>query len=174
MADRSFNPPYQLALDSIIHDASTNKRLYRFKQYGSHDFIKLSYEDIDQSNNIMRSINPVDLKQIHLHEYQAERDKQVYKVTCYLRKNEYIVANHARSERQTGEYIGQNLDKFKTLNPSDLWRMADAEGFARGKAISQRIEDQTGIEYVSVKPSSEQKGQNKVVSLKDYANKKYS
>lgn len=161
-----FNPPYQFTLDEIIKDPVLGQSLYVFKEYGGHDFVKISYDTICKSKGIMRAINPDDLKQIHINEYQYAMESQAYKVTGYLRNNEYIIENNERTEKHSGEYISKNLDMFKSIDPIDVWKIAYAEGFTKGRKMSHDIIHKNGIKVISeMKSSIEQKSCDNVVDF---------
>lgn len=163
-----FNPSYQFILDRKTRDLSTGNFMYVFKQYGGHDFVTLSYEAIFSNKKMMQLIHPDDMKQIHIDEYKYALENSGYKVTSYLRNNEYILENDERTERHSGEYISKNLDMFKNIDPSDVWKIAYAEGLAKGRKLSYDIIHKNGIKTVSeTRPVVKHKDPTNVVDFKN-------
>lgn len=166
-----FNPSYQFILDRKTKDASTGQFLYVFKQYGGHDFVTLSYEAICSNKHLMPLIHPDNMKQIHIDEYQHALENSGYKVTGYLRNNEYILENGERTERHTGAYISKNLDTFKSIDPPDLWKIAYAEGLTKGRKLTYDIIHKNGIKTVSeTRPAETRKAPANVLDFKDRRN----
>ena len=164
-----FIPQYQLSLDRTIEDDDSKVVSYIFKLYGSHEFVHFTYDDICKNHNVLNAINPFDLKQIHIAEYQRAIDKAAYKVVSYLRNAEYIVEYCGKTEKHSGSYIGQNLNLFKSINPTDLWKIAYAEGFIRGKKLADDIYAGNGIKFEFIqKCNPSQNNVGNVVNFKDY------
>jgi hypothetical protein len=164
-----FNRPYQLMLDKKIEDPLTGQFLYLFRKYGSCDSIKMSYQDMRKNVDMMQSIHPDDMRQIHIDEYQEHLKSRRYRITDYLRGNEYIVANDENSEQHSGEFICQNLDMHTDIEPSDLVKIAYAEGFMKGKKLSNDITNNHSVRVISENGSSAQhKKINNIINLHDH------
>jgi len=136
-----FNPPYQLTLSEKIIRPSPNEVLYVFKQYGSHDYIKISYTDILNNHNIMRSINPTNLMDIHLNEYLIKLESDRYRIKEQLRNNIYALSNNHHEEIYSGEHICKNIDMFSNISTTDICKIAYASGFNKGRKISTEISE---------------------------------
>lgn len=136
-----FNPPYQLALSEKIFDNEKGHTFYVFKQYGSHDYIKVTYFDILNNCSMLSAINPIHLMDIHLHEYILKEKNDKYRVTETLRNNLYKIANPKASEIYSGEHICKNIDMFSTVSHEDICKIAYKSGFIKGRKLSVEIKN---------------------------------
>lgn len=131
-----FNPPYQLTLSETIQSKEPNKTIYIFKQYGSHEFIKLTFKDIKNNNSLLQSINPKNLMKINLSEFLLSREYEKYYVTEEIRNNSYKIKNNSEEIVCSGEYIHKNIEMFQTINSSDLYKIMYYTGFKKGRSMS--------------------------------------
>lgn len=134
-----FDPPYQLTLSDKFFDKSKNKNLYVFKQYGSHDFVKITYPDIVNNKNIIRAINPMNLMDIHLNEYLSKIESDELQVVEYLRGNKYKISNGDVEGVYSGENICKNINMFPGMSAADICKIAYASGFTKGRKVSSEI-----------------------------------
>ena len=134
-----FDPPYQLTLSDKIVDKLTNKSLYVFKQYGSHDFVKITYVDIVNNKSLIQAINPVNLMDIHLNEYLSKIESNEHQVVEYLRGDKYKISNGNFEEVYSGESICKNIDMFRGMSVGDVCKIAYASGFTKGRKVSSEI-----------------------------------
>ncbi|KAF3997105.1 hypothetical protein [Glaciimonas immobilis] len=140
-ASSIFNPPYQLTLSEKMVSELSNETIYIFKQYGSHDYIKITYNDIVGSSSIMQAINPKNLMDIHLNEYILKKELDSYRIKEVLRNNLYKISNNATEEIYSGEHICKNIDMFDNISVSDIFKIAYTSGFNKGRRISIEINE---------------------------------
>lgn len=168
-----FNPPYQLALSDKNLDKEAGYTIYIFKQYGGHEYIKLTYSDILNNSNILSAVNPIHLMDIHLHEYLLKQETEKYHITETLRENKYKIANLKTEEIYSGEYICRNADMFSSISHVDLCKIAYQSGFVKGrkmsKVISNLVKDFREKEkYEITKKAFSSKNVKNVISLNNY------
>ncbi|WP_434632693.1 hypothetical protein [Chromobacterium sp. CV08] len=134
-----FNPPYQLSLCEIVPGLDGGATVYVFKQYGTHDIIKLRHRDIVENVQILSAINPKDLIGIALYENSLKESAGECRVTEAIRGNQYRIANHGREEVYSGESICGNIDLFQRLPPHEICKIAYETGFSKGRKVSGQL-----------------------------------
>lgn len=157
-----FNPPYQLALSDKFFDKKMACMVYVFKQYGSHDYIKVTYFDMLNNPGILSAVNPIHLMDIHLHEHLLKQETEKYHVTETLRNNQYKIANTKTGEIYSGEHICRNVDMFSSISHADLCKIAYQSGFIKGR--------KTSVEIKNLIEKKEKEAQEKVLSENDSPN----
>ena len=165
-----FNPPYQLALSDKTFDKEVGYTIYIFKQYGSHDYIKVSYADILSNHSILSAINPINLMDIHLHEYLLKQEMEKYHISESLRDNQYKIANMKTEEIYSGDHICRNVDMFCSISHTDLCKIAYQSGFIKGRKMSQVINNllKEKEEYESKEIVVAIQNINNIISLDSY------
>ncbi|WP_139111589.1 hypothetical protein [Ralstonia solanacearum] len=136
-----FNPPYQLTLSDRFIDEKNGQVIYIFKQYGLHEYVRVTYADIAGNDDLLKAINPVNLMDIHLDEHERRVLSREIKVKEILRGGKYRLSNGEFSQEYSGEYIVNNVDMFAHMSPSDLCRIALTTGFSRGRSVSKEINE---------------------------------
>lgn len=121
--------------------ASGNLETVDVKQYGSHDYINVTYFDMLNNSGILSAINPVHLMDIHLHEYLLKQENEKYHITETLRNNQYKIANTKIGEIYSGEHICRNVDMFSNIAHADLCKIAYQSGFIKGRRTSVEIKN---------------------------------
>ncbi|MCC7005694.1 MAG: hypothetical protein IT497_03485 [Ottowia sp.] len=134
-----FNPPYQLSLSDKTLDKKSGLTIYVFKQYGGHDYIKITYADILNNYGILSAINPIHLMDIHLNEYLIKQETEKCYVIENLRNNKYKISNQKVREIYSGEHICTNIDMFANVSHSDICKIAYQSGFIKGRKFSHEI-----------------------------------
>ncbi|KUM01998.1 hypothetical protein KIF53_14360 [Chromobacterium subtsugae] len=134
-----FNPPYQLSLCEILPGRQGGGTVYVFKQYGTHDIVKLSHKDIIGNVQILAAINPKDLIGIALYENNLKEAAGECQVLETIRGNQYRIASHGREEVYSGESICGNLDLFQRLPPHEICKIAYETGFSKGRKVSGQL-----------------------------------
>jgi len=140
-----FNPKYQLTLSETIHAHEPNKTTYIFKQYGSYDFVHLTFLDIKNNSNLLRVINPKNLLHIHLNELSIKKIYETYHIIEEIRNNKFKIKNMQKESIYSGEYICKNIDMFQNINPNDLCKIGYATGFNQGRKMSLTIKTISNI-----------------------------
>lgn len=135
-----FNP-YQLTLSDRFVDERNGQIVYIFKQYGLHEYVRVTYADIVGNDDLLKAINPVNLMDIHLEEHERKAQSREIKVQEILRGGKYKLSNGNFSQEYSGEYIVNNVDMFEHMSPSDLCRIALTTGFSRGRSVSKEINE---------------------------------
>ncbi|QUP54461.1 hypothetical protein GO998_12240 [Ralstonia syzygii] len=136
-----FNPPYQLTLSDRFVDERSGQVVYIFKQYGLHEYVRVTYADIVGNDDLLKAINPVNLMDIHLEEHERNVLSREIKIKEILRGGKYRLASGEFSQEYSGEYIVNNVDMFAHMTPSDLCRIALTTGFSRGRSVSKEINE---------------------------------
>ncbi|CED78968.1 Conserved hypothetical protein [Candidatus Hamiltonella defensa (Bemisia tabaci)] len=136
------NPEYQLILIEEEYSKKLDQTIYIFKQYGNHDFVKLTYLDILNNKNLLSAINPVTLMNIHLNEYLINKKKKSDIITKILRNNEYEILKKDGVNIYSGEYICQNISMFSCMNRDDICNIAYNSGFLKGRQYASQIKKQ--------------------------------
>lgn len=131
-----FNPKYQFTLSEVIKSKEPNKTVYVFKQYGSHEFVKLTFPDIERNPHLLQSVNPKNLMDINLSEFLIRQEYNQYYVTEEIRNNSYKIKNNTEEVICSGEYIYKNMDMFQEINNTDLCRIMYNTGVAKGRNLS--------------------------------------
>ena len=116
-----------------------NKTIYIFKQYGTHECYAFSYHEIINNKNILFSINPVDMIDVHQHEFFAKLRSTECHISEQLPNNTYKLIAEDRYYTCTGEYIINNMDMFENLSHHDLAKIAHETGFRKGRKLSKDI-----------------------------------
>lgn len=135
-----FNPKYQLTLSEIIKSEKPNKTIYIFKQYGSHEFVKLTFDDIEKNDNLLHSINPKNLMNINLSEFLIKKKHEKQQVIEEIKNNKYKIKNDSEEIIYSGEYIYKNIDMFNKINKLHLYKIIYNTGFEKGRNISKLIQ----------------------------------
>ena len=136
-----FNPPYQLTLSDRFVDERSGQVVYIFKQYGLHEYVRVTYADIAGNDDLLKAINPVNLMDIHLEEHERKVLSREVKIKEILRGGKYRLSNGEFSQEYSGEYIVNNVDMFTDMSASDLCRIALTTGFSRGRSVSKEINE---------------------------------
>lgn len=113
--------------------------IYVFKQYGTHECYAFKYQEILKNKNILFSINPVDMIDVHKHEFFAKyRSTECY-VLEMLPHNTYKIIGGNNSFIYSGEYIFNNIDMFENMCRHDLAKISYETGFCKGRKLSKDI-----------------------------------
>ncbi len=131
-----FKPQYQLTLSEIIKSRIPSKTRYIFKEYGSHEYISLTLEDIENNDKLIYIINPNNLMNINLHEFNLKKDNEIYHIIEETRGNKYKLKNMHEEIIYSGEYIYENIDIFDSINTPDLCKIIYTTGFNKGRKVS--------------------------------------
>lgn len=126
-----------MSLDNFYYDLGQKKIIYRFKSFGDHSFPKFSYDVIQNTNDILYSINPQDLIKISIQEHIHKSKHSMSKVTELLRDNKYKICDELSEGIFTGEEICDNPLLIEKLNNIDLYKIAYNTGFQRGRSITK-------------------------------------
>ncbi|WP_337049942.1 hypothetical protein [Serratia fonticola] len=158
-----FNPPYQLIF--IEKDKAHGERhdVYIFKQYGTPDFLSLTYNDIVKNANLLRAIHPLTLMEISEIECVKKINENSCSITKVLKNNEFEINNKCGVKVYSGEYICNNMDIFHDMNAFDLCLIAYETGFINGRRLSKEL----AIAKKKIDGNSEL-SYNNVVRFKDY------
>lgn len=136
-----FNPQYQLTLSEVIKSKIPNKTKYIFKEFGSHEFVNLTFEDIKKSENLLHIINPNNLLEISLIESQIHKDYEAYYITEESIGNNYKLKVMDQEVYFSGEYIHKNIDIFQNFRHKDLCEIIYTTGFNKGRRVSIALKD---------------------------------
>jgi len=109
-----FYPKYQLTLSETIHAHEPNKTTYIFKQYGSYDFVHLTFLDIKNNSNLLRVINPKNLLHIHLNELSIKKCYDTYHIIEEIRNNKFKIKKCTKKEFILEIIFAKTLICFKT------------------------------------------------------------
>ncbi len=113
-----------------------NKTSYIFKEYGTHEFIHLTYEEIRSNETLLGIINPNNLMDIHMREFLIKKQAENYRVVEESQNNMYTLENQQEVGTYSGEYIYDNLEMFENVNLRDLSKIIHTTGFIQGRHIS--------------------------------------
>jgi len=134
-----FNPPYQLTLSDTLIDKENGFVTYIFKQYGLHEYVRVTYSDIISNTDLLHAINPVNLMDIHLAEHERKVRFNETRVSEILRGGRFRLSRGDVTEEYTAEYIVNNIDMFAHVCPTDLCSIAYTAGFRKGRNLSKEI-----------------------------------
>lgn len=134
-----FNPQYQLTLSEIKRSKFPYKTKYIFKEYGSHEFISLTYKDIQNNETLIHIINPTNILYINSHESNLRKEYNKYYIIEEFRGNKYKIKSMNEESIYTGEYICENIDLFNEINTKDLCKIIYATGFHKGRRVSTAL-----------------------------------
>ena len=132
-------PRYSLALDSYEYNKKTCKFYYRFKIYGFHGFLKLTFYEIKESKNIMFSVNPYDLLWIIDNETKQSETLREFKITETLRNNTYKLSSNEDKFVISGNDLFNNLSLIEKMNSLDVYKIAYNTGFLHGRRFTKKI-----------------------------------
>jgi hypothetical protein len=113
--------------------------IYRFKVFGEHTFIKLSFDDIKNDRNLLYNIHPNDLIQITIDNYINRQQKSTLKIAEILRDNKYKIFDSEIEEIISGDDICDNIAILNKMNNIDLYKVAYNTGFIHGKSVARKI-----------------------------------
>ncbi|WP_410013015.1 hypothetical protein [Sodalis sp. C49] len=136
-----FTPQYQLTLSEVIKSRIPYKSKYMFKEFGSHEYISLTFEDIKKSENLLHIINPNNLIEISLIESKIQKDYEAYYITEMTIGNNYKLKALDQEVCFSGEYIHKNIDVFQNFHSKDLCEIMYATGFNKGRRVSLALKD---------------------------------
>jgi hypothetical protein len=131
-----FKPQYQLTLSEIIKSKIPYKTRYIFKEYGSHEYISLTFEDIEINDKLKYIINPNNLMDINLYEFKLRNEYETYHIIEESRGNRYKLQSMSEEIIFSGEYIYENIDIFNNIDTPDLCKIIYTTGFNKGRKVS--------------------------------------
>lgn len=134
-----FNPRYSLALDSHECNKKNCRFYYRFKIYGFHGFLKLTFHEIKESKNIIFSINPYDLLWIIDNETKQSESLRKFKITETLRNDTYKLSSIEDEFFISGNDLFNNLSLIEKMNSLDVYKIAYNTGFLHGRRFTKKI-----------------------------------
>lgn len=134
-----FNPPYQLTLSDTLVDETGGRVMYVFKQYGLHEYIRVTYADIISSSDLVNAINPINLMDIHLAEHERKVRANETRIREVMRGGRFKLSHGEVTEEYTAEYIVNNVDMFTHISAADLCSIAYLAGFRKGRNMSIEI-----------------------------------
>ncbi|HEY0209454.1 hypothetical protein [Acerihabitans sp.] len=136
-----FNPQYQLTLSELIKSTTPNKTKYIFKEFGSHEYIALTFNDIKKNENLLHIINPNNLLDISQIESQIQKDYEAYFIIEESNDNNYKLKAMEQEVCFSGEYIHKNIDIFQNFRSKDLCEIIYTTGFNKGRRVSIDLKD---------------------------------
>ncbi|PIQ43570.1 MAG: hypothetical protein COV52_07860 [Gammaproteobacteria bacterium CG11_big_fil_rev_8_21_14_0_20_46_22] len=137
----SFTPRYNLCLDSSEYAIDSKHLIHRFKVYGSHNYVKFTYEEIMRDRNLTYQINPYDLIDIAVKERDAQKKKSIYIIKKTLRNNYFKVCNAEGEHIIDGDELCHNPILIKQMSPIDLHNISYNTGFIHGRRLSKTISE---------------------------------
>jgi len=139
---KAFNPRYHLALDESYYDIKINKMLHRFKVFGEHSFVNFTFDEINNSPQILHDINPSDLIYVAIEEFKLSEKRSLISIKESLRNNKYKLSFDSYEEIYSGDEICENPMLVEKMKKMDIYKVVYTTGFIHGRNCSKNIAEQ--------------------------------
>lgn len=137
-----FNPKHIYTLDYTSIDNDT--KLYTFKEYGTHSYVKKSYHQILETNFIYL-INPKDILYISKLEEKKAMFDDVYFIHEERREGIYKLSNATDTLLLSGNEVIKNRELIDKIDNNDVAKIAYLTGVHTGRKISEMLSQKTPL-----------------------------